>query len=151
MLALRNRDVLFERQLKPWNRSLASSQHFPGDAGCQLEVMLKRACRSRLPFVRPLEAISEWAWEMGLVFQLADDVVDLVADEAWLRKPVGSDIGYVDRVLDEATDRMRASEKAAARIPETDLTPIIRKPRSVSPQTTRDRPLAASARKNSPF
>ena len=119
-----------------------------------------------------IEAISEWAWEMGLVFQLADDVLDLVANEAWLGKPAGSDIsegtftlpvlyaadgpdsaeirgllaggapyeqdvidrvirlvtegGYVDRVLDEATERMRASEKAAARIPETDLTPIIR-------------------------
>ena len=119
-----------------------------------------------------VEAISDWAWEMGLVFQLADDVLDLVADEAWLGKPAGSDIGegtftlpllyaadgpegaeirglleekapyeqhaidrviqlvteggYIDRVLDEATDRMRASEKAAARIPETDLTPIIR-------------------------
>jgi hypothetical protein len=34
--------------------------------------------------------------------------------------------GHIDRVLDEATDRMRASEKAAARIPENDLTPIIR-------------------------
>ncbi len=119
-----------------------------------------------------IEAISEWAWEMGLVFQLADDVLDLVANETWLGKPAGSDIGegtftlpllyaadgpdgveirglleggapyeqnqidrviqlvtdggYVDRVLDEATDRMRASEKAAARIPENDLTPIIR-------------------------
>ncbi len=119
-----------------------------------------------------IEAISEWAWEMGLVFQLADDVLDLVADEAWLGKPAGSDIGegtftlpvlyaadgpdgaeirslleggapyeqsqidrvielttaggYIERVLDEATDRMRASEKAAARIPETELTPIIR-------------------------
>ena len=40
-----------------------------------------------------IEAISEWAWEMGLVFQLADDVLDLVADEAWLGKPAGSDIG----------------------------------------------------------
>ena len=29
-------------------------------------------------------------------------------------------------MLDEATDRMRASEKAAARIPENELTPIIR-------------------------
>jgi hypothetical protein len=29
-------------------------------------------------------------------------------------------------VLDEATERMRASEKAAARIPENELTPIIR-------------------------
>lgn len=119
-----------------------------------------------------IEAISDWAWEMGLVFQLADDVLDLVADEAWLGKPSGSDIGegtftlpllyaaggssgaeirdllaggapyersdidrviklvteggYIDRVLDEATERMRASEKAAARIPESDLTPIIR-------------------------
>ncbi len=119
-----------------------------------------------------IEAISDWAWEMGLVFQLADDVLDLVADEAWLGKPAGSDIGegtftlpllyaadgpegaeirglledgapyeqvkidrviqlvtaggYIDRVLDEASDRMRASEKAASRIPETELTPIIR-------------------------
>lgn len=119
-----------------------------------------------------IEAVSDWAWEMGLVFQLADDVLDFVADEGWLGKPAGSDIGegtftlpllyaaagpdgtrirgllaggapfeqevidqiialvveggYADRVLDEATDRMRASEKAAARIPENDLTPIIR-------------------------
>ncbi len=119
-----------------------------------------------------IEAISDWAWEMGLVFQLADDVLDLVANEDWLGKPAGSDIGegtftlpvlyaakgptgaeirdllepgppfrrtdidrvihlvveggYVERVLDEATERMRASEKAAARIPESELTPIIR-------------------------
>ncbi len=106
------------------------------------------------------------------MFQLADDVLDFVADEEWLGKPAGSDIGegtftlpllyaaggpdgseirrlleggapyeqekidrvirlviaggFADRVLDEATERMRASEKAAARIPENDLTPIIR-------------------------
>jgi heptaprenyl diphosphate synthase len=119
-----------------------------------------------------IEAISDWAWEMGLVFQLADDVLDFVASEEWLGKPAGSDIGegtftlpllyaadgpdgreirgllegglpysradisrvielvvrggYIDSVLDEATERMRASEKAAARIPENELTPIIR-------------------------
>ena len=119
-----------------------------------------------------IDAISDWAWEMGLVFQLADDVLDFVADEQWLGKPAGSDVGegtftlpllyaadgpdgaeirgllgggapyepgtidrvirlvieggFADRVLDEATERMRASEKAAARIPENDLTPIIR-------------------------
>ena len=44
-----------------------------------------------------------------------DEVIRLVAAS-----------GTVDRVLDEATDRMRASEKAAARIPENELTPIIR-------------------------
>jgi heptaprenyl diphosphate synthase len=40
-----------------------------------------------------VEAISEWAWEMGLVFQMTDDVLDLTADEAFLGKPAGSDIG----------------------------------------------------------
>jgi len=40
-----------------------------------------------------VEAISAWAWEMGLVFQMTDDVLDLIADEAFLGKPSGSDIG----------------------------------------------------------
>lgn len=119
-----------------------------------------------------IEAISEWAWEMGLVFQMADDVLDLVADEAFLGKPAGSDIGegtytlpviyaiegtdgneirtllgmprpysresidrvielvisggHVDRVLDEATERLRVAEKASARIPDGRLTPVLR-------------------------
>ena len=119
-----------------------------------------------------IEAISEWAWEMGLVFQMADDVLDFVADEQFLGKPAGSDIGegtftlpllyaaagpdrtrirsilgrerpyeredidavialvvsggHVDRVLDEATDRLRVAEKAASRLPTGDLTPVLR-------------------------
>ena len=119
-----------------------------------------------------VEAISEWAWEMGLVFQMADDVLDLVADEEWLGKPAGSDIGegtftlpvlyaldgtrgpeirsllergrpyeredvqrvielvkedgQIERVLDEAAERLRMAEKAAARIPEGELTPVLR-------------------------
>jgi heptaprenyl diphosphate synthase len=40
-----------------------------------------------------IEAVSDWAWEMGLVFQMTDDVLDLIADEAFLGKPAGSDIG----------------------------------------------------------
>jgi heptaprenyl diphosphate synthase len=40
-----------------------------------------------------IEAISDWAWEMGLVFQLTDDVLDLIADEEFLGKPAGSDVG----------------------------------------------------------
>ena len=107
---------------------------------------------------------------MGLVFQMADDVLDLVANEEWLGKPAGSDIGegtftlpvlyamqgpdqaeihsllepgykrqdvlrvielvteggHVDRVLDEATERLRVAEKAVARIPEGELTPVLR-------------------------
>jgi len=119
-----------------------------------------------------IEAISEWAWEMGIVFQMADDVLDLIADEAFLGKPSGSDIGegtftlpvlyatagpagseikqilsrglpyervdidrvialvvqggYVDQVLDEATERLRVAEKAAARIAGNPITPVLK-------------------------
>jgi heptaprenyl diphosphate synthase len=40
-----------------------------------------------------IEAISEWAWEMGMVFQITDDVLDLIASDEFLGKPSGSDIG----------------------------------------------------------
>jgi len=119
-----------------------------------------------------VDAISEWAWEMGLVFQMTDDVLDLTADEAFLGKPAGSDIGegvytlpvlyaadgrhgdeirsllsrgaptdrgsidriieltvadgYVDQVISEAVSRMVIAEKAADRIPDTTLTPVLR-------------------------
>ena len=39
-----------------------------------------------------VEALSTWAWEVGLVFQIADDALDLVADEETIGKPAGSDI-----------------------------------------------------------
>lgn len=118
-----------------------------------------------------IEAISDWAWEMGLVFQLTDDVLDLVADEEWLGKPAGSDIGegvytlpviyaaegpdgdeirellagaaptgqdvidrvieltlsggHVDRVLDEAVERIRVAEKAADRLGSPELRGVL--------------------------
>ncbi len=118
-----------------------------------------------------VEAVSEWAWEMGLVFQMADDVLDLVADEVFLGKPTGSDIGegtftlpvlyaaagpsgaevkglltgghpfdrdvidrvieltttggHVDRVLDEATERLRVAEKAVGRIADAEIAPVL--------------------------
>lgn len=40
-----------------------------------------------------VDAISEWAWEMGMVFQITDDVLDLIANEEFLGKPAGSDVG----------------------------------------------------------
>ena len=39
-----------------------------------------------------VDALSDWAWELGLVFQIADDALDLVATESFLGKPSGSDI-----------------------------------------------------------
>lgn len=39
-----------------------------------------------------VEAVSDWASEVGMVFQIADDVLDLVATSEVLGKPAGSDI-----------------------------------------------------------
>ena len=39
-----------------------------------------------------VEALSKAAWELGMVFQLTDDALDLVATEEELGKPAGSDI-----------------------------------------------------------
>lgn len=39
-----------------------------------------------------VEAVSTWAAEVGMVFQIADDVLDLIATSDVLGKPAGSDI-----------------------------------------------------------
>jgi len=39
-----------------------------------------------------VEALSTWAWQLGMVFQIADDALDLVAAEESIGKPAGSDI-----------------------------------------------------------
>ncbi|HEY6629583.1 MAG TPA: polyprenyl synthetase family protein [Acidimicrobiia bacterium] len=39
-----------------------------------------------------VESLSDWAWEVGIVFQIADDALDLVADDETIGKPAGSDI-----------------------------------------------------------
>lgn len=39
-----------------------------------------------------VEALTEWAYQLGMVFQLADDALDLVGTEDSLGKPAGSDI-----------------------------------------------------------
>ncbi|MEE8498171.1 MAG: polyprenyl synthetase family protein [Acidimicrobiia bacterium] len=39
-----------------------------------------------------VEAATTWGHEVGVIFQLADDVLDLVATEEFLGKPAGSDI-----------------------------------------------------------
>lgn len=41
---------------------------------------------------KTVEALSTWAFEVGMVFQIADDALDLVADEETIGKPAGSDI-----------------------------------------------------------
>lgn len=39
-----------------------------------------------------IETVSNWAWDLGIAFQLIDDVLDLVAPSEFIGKPSGSDI-----------------------------------------------------------
>lgn len=50
-----------------------------------------------------VDALAEWAWEVGMVFQIADDALDLVASEDTIGKPAGSDIHegkFTDSVIE---------------------------------------------------
>lgn len=38
------------------------------------------------------DAVTEWGWEVGMVFQIADDALDLTSTTAEIGKPAGSDI-----------------------------------------------------------
>ncbi|HSJ85229.1 MAG TPA: polyprenyl synthetase family protein [Acidimicrobiia bacterium] len=61
-----------------------------------------------------VESLSLWAWELGMVFQIADDALDLVADEETIGKPAGSDIRegkftmpVLEALAGESGDRVR--------------------------------------------
>jgi heptaprenyl diphosphate synthase len=74
-----------------------------------------------------VEALSTWAWEVGMVFQIADDALDLVANESSIGKPAGSDIRegtFTMPVLAAAAgpDGERIRELLAPGIPYSDET-----------------------------
>jgi geranylgeranyl pyrophosphate synthase len=60
---------------------------------------------------RSVAALRLFGWELGIAFQIADDVLDVVGDEAQLGKPAGSDLCQgvltlpVLYYLDRARDR----------------------------------------------
>ncbi|MBI4876836.1 MAG: polyprenyl synthetase family protein [Acidobacteria bacterium] len=61
-----------------------------------------------------VERLGEYAWNLGMAFQLVDDVLDFTADEGVLGKPVGSDLreGKVTLPLIYALERATAGERA---------------------------------------
>jgi octaprenyl-diphosphate synthase len=60
------------------------------------------------------ERLGEYAWNLGMAFQLVDDVLDFTAHEKTLGKPVGGDLreGKVTLPLVYALERASASERA---------------------------------------
>ncbi|ASJ11896.1 polyprenyl synthetase family protein [Thermococcus thioreducens] len=61
-----------------------------------------------------IQALSKWGRNVGIAFQIWDDVLDLIADEEKLGKPVGSDIRkgkktlIVGHFFDNATEKDKA-------------------------------------------
>lgn len=53
---------------------------------CQLGAMICRAPQEEI------EALRRYGYDLGMAFQITDDILDYVADEAILGKPTGSDI-----------------------------------------------------------
>ena len=60
------------------------------------------------------EKLGEYAWNLGMAFQLVDDVLDFTAREKTLGKPVGGDLreGKVTLPLVYALERATADERA---------------------------------------
>src|SRR5437763_12595203 len=63
--------------------------------------------------VRTQEQLGEYAWNLGMAFQLVDDVLDFTAREKTLGKPVGSDLreGKVTLPLIYALEDATADER----------------------------------------
>ena len=61
-----------------------------------------------------VERLGEYAWNLGMAFQLVDDVLDFTAREKTLGKPVGGDLreGKVTLPLVYALERATADERA---------------------------------------
>jgi octaprenyl-diphosphate synthase len=60
------------------------------------------------------ERLAEYAWNLGMAFQLVDDVLDFTAREKTLGKPVGGDLreGKVTLPLVYALERAAPEERA---------------------------------------
>ncbi len=79
-----------------------------------------------------VDALSTWAWELGMVFQIADDALDLVASEETIGKPAGSDIRegtFTRSVLEAATgpsgDRIRELLGSGRPFPDATVAEVI--------------------------
>ena len=70
---------------------------------------------------KEIEALREYAMQIGLVFQIADDILDVIGDEKKLGKPIGSDAKNYKSTypsilgLNEARDMGESAVEAAIR------------------------------------
>ncbi len=102
--------------------------------------------------------MSEYGWNLGMAFQLIDDILDFTADESVLGKPVGNDLreGKVTLPLIYALEEAGAgerglvetvlSDRAYVRVPFADILALIERRRGVARARERARAFTEKAR-----
>jgi heptaprenyl diphosphate synthase/octaprenyl-diphosphate synthase len=80
-------------QLEPIDVALAQYRH---KIGCKTAALFEAACKSGIAVAGgttdQIEALAKFGYDLGLAFQIVDDVLDFTGDEAALGKPAGNDL-----------------------------------------------------------
>ena len=80
-------------QLEPIDVALAQYRY---KIGCKTAALFEAACKSGIAVAGgtadQIEALARFGYDLGLAFQIVDDVLDFTGDEASLGKPAGNDL-----------------------------------------------------------
>lgn len=80
-------------QLEPF--SVALDQYIY-KIGCKTAALFVAACKAGMAVsggtAEQIEAVGRFGYDLGLAFQIVDDVLDFIGDEATLGKPAGNDL-----------------------------------------------------------
>ncbi|HEU4322136.1 MAG TPA: polyprenyl synthetase family protein [Roseiflexaceae bacterium] len=81
------------RQLEPLDVAL---QQYRYKTGCKTAALFEAACKAGIAVgggtPEQIEALGRFGYDMGVAFQIVDDVLDFTGDEAALGKPAGNDL-----------------------------------------------------------
>lgn len=79
--------------LEPLDTALAQYRH---KIGCKTAVLFDAACKAGIAVAggdsEQIAALGRFGYDLGLAFQIVDDVLDFTNDEATLGKPAGNDL-----------------------------------------------------------
>jgi heptaprenyl diphosphate synthase/octaprenyl-diphosphate synthase len=80
-------------QLEPLDTALAQYRY---KIGCKTAALFEVACKSGIAVAGgspgEIDALAAFGYDLGLAFQIVDDVLDFVGDELTLGKPAGNDL-----------------------------------------------------------
>ncbi len=80
-------------QLEPLDVALAQYRY---KIGCKTAALFAAACQAGVTIADgtpdQIEALGSFGYELGLAFQIVDDVLDFIGDEVTLGKPAGNDL-----------------------------------------------------------